>query len=225
MLVEELFAECDDIIDQILEHDIVKSLAGNGNLDKDTLIAVSKQFYIQDYYFLVYGYGSAKSYRIDTTSNRDTLKNLGDHRNPFTSSSVSRLLDIMENRGISKKGGANAATQSYIVFELEKAFSSVTELFLCRLACGAVFQSIGVTLNLSTYQRDMSQLDERLAEFIAVYTDTVETDYLTTLIEICSELLKDLDEEEEQQMKTTFKEGCEKELDFLNSLLPENEKR
>ena len=56
MFTEELYSECDDIIIEIIGHDIVRSLAGYGNLDENVLREVSKQFYIQDYYFLTHGY-------------------------------------------------------------------------------------------------------------------------------------------------------------------------
>lgn len=224
MLVEELFAECDEIIDKIVGHEIVRSLAGYGKLDKNTLIAVSEQLYVQDYYFLVYGYGSAKSYQIDITSggelNEKTREHLGKHRNPFTSSSVKRLLDLMKKRGILIDVGANAVTQDYILFELEKAFSSLTDLVLCQLACAAVFQAIGITIKYSPYQEEGgSEFDERLAELVGIYTATVETDYLETLIGICNEMLENVPQSKEEQLRRTFREGCEKELYFLDSLL------
>lgn len=226
MKISELFegcdlSECDRIIQDILDHRIVKSLAGSDDLSQAALIEISKNFYIQDYYFLTYGYNLANSYCIDINSerkNEEIVRAFGSHRNPFTSTSISRLTEIINYRKISISAGANSTTQKYIIFEIEKAFAGTVDLSFTRLACSAVFDSIGAILssNGSSYSED-----ECLGDWVSIYIESVRGNYLNKQMKLCYQLITDASNNDIQVLLETFRLGCEYELSFLNSLIYE----
>jgi thiaminase len=231
---DELTEIGQEIVAYILSHPIILSLAdlrpfpqGVRQLSKEELIECRNNFFIQDYFYMVYGYKVAKAFLIDTI-NENLLEHLGENRsyvlseytNPLFSASINSLREGIQDFGLSIPGARpNSVTKEYIAFKMNQAFQGSAENLVASLSCLWVYYQIALKLN---EQKDNNQYfqDSEFEKWLQILTDedSAKTSFERTSL-LINILVADFPKNRRDSLKSIFLEACDLEYTFLNGLI------
>lgn len=229
--------KCKSILEDILNHDIVTSLAGMTNeLSRDQLVQVRNNFYLQDYFYLIYAYKVPQIFLIDSSSDITLKANLLElsgnenydrelhnpfllEENPFLcSSTIKKIRKTMKDVcGIQVEGNRpNIATQKYIFFRKRSTFQSDIKAIISNLPCLYVYAEFNLIFNenYGQYAEDIEFKD-----WIDFLKDNRNRNYYDKATKICNQLVAGVSQKSKHELKLLFLNACKLEFNFMESLL------
>lgn len=219
------------ILKAIFEHPLILSLAGSpSSLSKNELIIARNKFFIQDYFYLVYGHRITRTILLDTiaVSERKRIANflnvsenydpiLSEEQNPLFSTLIESIRNNLARWGLLiSEQKPTPTTLKYILFKIETAFQGEVKAITAGIACFWVFQRIGVEIDKET---NIYLQDPEIKPWMQFYTEPTNITYLDKYCEALIILTKDYEPQELTLLKEIFVKSCFYEYRFIDSLL------
>jgi thiaminase len=198
----------------ILDHPVISTLRGTENggvstLSSDELVEVRNNFYIQDYFYLICGYETARNIIVCKSLNHPNLKK-DNYRDPFFL--ITDLLEKLDQLRISPRDCIPSETTSnYISFIIECACRGYCEGIVAQLACNWIFYKIGEEFAVNSSNKECN-------DWFRMYTAFDNSTYVRSKINKLEKALNLNMCNDFDSIKEIFNQCCDFEYKFINSL-------